>query len=216
MYRPSWLKCRLTNLSVYQSSLFIIKMVFQFQYTQQEIISLLERVRVRVRWPIIPFHYGKWYFALDIPPVKYHLASKTYSVIQTYGTISSPHLGFGIQIIPSRKIIEAPTRHDDIRMTSNKVCDDFQRRWGDVAIQNIQWKSDKLLSRVPTARWVNSVLSFDFRYENDIRPWMFEQRRVWRQRIFFAGLILWLITRRVITCFSSGLIPYYKSFSLWK
>ena len=55
-------------------------------------------------------------------------------------------------------------------MTSEKVCDDSQRRRGDAAIQNIQRKSTKLLSRVPTSRRANSVLSFGFRYENDIRP----------------------------------------------
>ena len=53
-------------------------------------------------------------------------------------------------------------------MTSNKVCDDSQRRRGDAAIQNIQRKSGKLLSRGPTARRENSVLSFGFRYENDV------------------------------------------------
>ena len=50
-----------------------------------------------------------------------------------------------------------------------KVCDDSQRRRGDAAIQNVQQKSGKLLSRVPTARRANSVLSFDFRYENGMR-----------------------------------------------
>ena len=54
-------------------------------------------------------------------------------------------------------------------MSSEKVCDDSQRRRGDAAIQNIQRKSGKLLSRVPTARRANSVLSFDYRYENRMR-----------------------------------------------
>ena len=54
-------------------------------------------------------------------------------------------------------------------MTSEKVCDDSQRRRGDAAIQNVQQKSGKLLSRVPTTRRANSVLSFDFRYENGMR-----------------------------------------------
>ena len=53
-------------------------------------------------------------------------------------------------------------------MTSNKVRDDSQRRRGDAEIQNDQQKSGKLLSRVPTYRRVTSVLSFVFRYENDI------------------------------------------------
>ena len=88
-----------------------------------------------------------------------------------------------------RKVWEAPTRRSDIRMTSNKVCDDSQRRRGDAVIQNDQWKSDKLLTLVITACWANSVLSFDFRYENDVRPWMFEQRRVWRISVFFTGVI---------------------------
>ena len=67
------------------------------------------------------FSLWKRCFGLDIPPVKYHLASETRVVLQTDGTISSPHLGFGIQIIPRRKVLKAHTRMDDIRITSEKV-----------------------------------------------------------------------------------------------
>ena len=95
-------------------------------------------------------------------PVKKHLASETRAVHRTDGAISSPHLGFGIQRKPRRKVWEAPTRMDNIRMTSNKVCDDSQRRRGDAAIQNDQQKSGKLLSRDPTARRTNSVFIICF------------------------------------------------------
>ena len=118
--------------------------------------------------PIIPFHNKNGVAAL-IHPVKNHIASETRAVLQTNGAISSPHLGFGIQIIPQKKSIRSP----------------YQVGWH----PNDQWKIDKLLSLVPTTRRVNSVLSFGFRYENGMRSWMFEQRRVWRQRIFFARFI---------------------------
>ena len=105
-----------------------------------------------------------------------------------------------------------------IRMTSNKVCDDSQRRRGDAAIQNDQQKSGKLLPLVITARRANSVLSFAFHYENDMRPWMFEQRRVWRIAIFSLDLFIIRHTSR----HAEGLhllffwsYPIYKSFSLW-
>ena len=100
-------------------------------------------------------------------------------------------------------------------MTSNKVCDDSQRRRGDAAIQNNQQKSIKLLTLVITARRANSVLSFGFRYENDVRSWMFEQRRVWRQRIFSLELSIIRYTPRhaeSFTHFSSGFIPYINHF----
>ena len=123
---------------------------------------------------------------------------------------------------------EAPTRMDNIRMTSNKVCDDSQRRRGDAAIQNDQQKSGKLLTLVITACWANSVLSFDFRYENDIWPWMFEPCR-WMAYSHFS-LDLFIIRRTPRHAESHHLLfvwsyPYInhfhygnniKQFSKWK
>lgn len=58
-------------------------------------------------------------------------------------------------------------------------------------------------------------LSFGFRYENDVRSWMFEQRRVWRQPFF-----RWTYpmthnapSHHLLFFWSYSL---YKSFSLWK
>ena len=97
-----------------------------------------------------------------IHPVRNHLDSKTRAVYRTNGAISSPHFGFGIQRKPRRKMWKAPTRMDNIRMTSNKVCDDSQRRRGEAAIQNDQQKSGKLLALVITARRANSVFIIRF------------------------------------------------------
>ena len=98
-------------------------------------------------------------------------------------------------------------------MTSNKVCDDSQRRRGDAAIQNDQQKSGKLLTLVITSRRANSVLSFGFRYENDVRSWMFEQRRVWRQRIFSLELF---IIRRTPRHAEGHHLLFFWSYPLYK
>ena len=123
-------------------------------------------------------------------------------------TISSPHLGFGIQIKPRGKVSEPSYQRNDIRMTSDKVG-------------NCYHESQQLDGRT-------RFLSFGFRYENDVRSWMFEQRRVWRQRIFSLELFIIRRTPRhavSFTHFSSSLIPYInhfhygnniKQFSKWK
>ena len=57
--------------------------------------------------PIIPFH-NKNGVSVLIHPVKIHLTVGTRAVLQTNGTISSPHLGFGIQINHQKKSIRSP------------------------------------------------------------------------------------------------------------
>ena len=124
----------------------------------------------------------------------------------TDGTIiSSPHLGFGIQIIHQKKSNRSP--------------------YHDGRHPNDQWKSDKPLTLLDGR---TRFLSFDFRYENDIWHWMFEQRRVWRIAIFSLDLFIIRRTPRQavsFTHFSSSLIPYInhfhygnniKQFSKWK
>ena len=63
-----------------------------------------------------------------------------------------------------KKNSKAHTRHDDIRMSSEKVINCYhESQQHDVRTR---------------------FLSFGFRYENGMRPLMFEQRRVWRIAIF--------------------------------
>ena len=158
------------NLSVYQSFLFIMEMVFQFQYHQQKIISLLERVPC---------------FRL---------------------------------MVPSHLLISVYVSQENLEEKFKSPCQ--VRRH-----PNDQRKSDKLLALVITARRANSVSIIWF----SLWKWcalmnVRAEARLASTR-FFAGFILWLITRRVITYFSSGLIPYInhfhygnniKQFSEWK
>ena len=102
------------------------------------------------------FSLWKWYFGLDIPSKK---SSRFRNACRAskwwYHLISSSQIRYPNKT--QKKSIKSPYqvgRHP-----------------------NDQWKSDKLLALVITARRANSVLSFGFRYENDVRPWMFEQHR---------------------------------------
>ena len=97
-----------------------------------------------------------------------HLTVGTRSVRQTNITISSPHLGFGIQIKPRGKVSEPSYQRNDIRMTSDKVG-------------NCYHESQQLDGRT-------RFLSFGFRYENDMRLWMFEHCRWMAATHFFTGL----------------------------
>ena len=117
-------------------------------------------------------------------------------MLQTDDTISSPHLGFGIQIIPRKKVLKAP--------------------YQDERHPNDQWKNDKLLTLLDGR---TRFLSFDFRYENDIWPWMFEQHRWMAYSHFFAGLIhhpTHASARRKSSLTFRLVLSLYKSFSLWK
>ena len=137
-------------------------------------------------WPIIPFH-NKNGISILIHPVRNHLASETRAVFQTNGThlISSSRIRYPKKT--QKKSVRSP--HQDERHP------------------NDQWKSDKLLTLLDGR---TRFLSFDFRYENDMRHWMFEQRRVWRIAIFSLDLFIIRRTPRhavSFTHFSSGLIP---------
>ena len=105
-------------------------------------------------------------------------------------------------------------------MTSNKVCDDSQRRRGDAEIQNDQQKSGKLLSRVQTAIRANSdfiswVSLWKWYATLNVRAVSMKDSNVFF-RWTYPSSDARLGTPKVITYFSSGLIPLYKSFSLWK
>ena len=116
-------------------------------------------------WPIIPFHYENS-VAVLIYPVRNHLAVGTRAVHQTgtHHLISSSRIRYPKKT--QKKSVRSP--HQDERHP------------------NDQWKSDKLLTLLDGR---TRFLSFEFRYENDIWPWMFEPCR-WRTVIhFFAGVI---------------------------
>lgn len=145
--------------------------------------------------PIIPFH-NKNGISVLIHPVRNHLAVGTRAVLQTDGAhfISSSRIRYPKKT--QKKSVRSP--HQNERHP------------------NDQWKSNKLLTLLDGR---TRFLSFDFHYENDMRPWMFEMRRVWRIAIFSLDLFIIRHTPRHaeghhILFFWS--YPIYKSFSLWK
>ena len=132
-----------------------------------------------------------------IHPARNHLTVGTRVVLQTDVAISSPHLGFSIQIKPEEKL-ESPYqvwRHP-----------------------NDQWKSNKLLTLVITTRRANSVfiicLSLWKWYALvNVRA---EARLAYSH--FFTGVIHHpphASARRELHPLFFWFYPIYKSFSLW-
>ena len=153
------------------------------------------RRRVRVRWTIIPFHYENS-VSVPIHPVKNRLASETRAVLRTDGTISSsPHLGFGIQRKPRRKVWEAPTKMSDIRMTSEKVINCWHSSTGELGFYHLTFVMKMIYDLECSSRvdeWRIAIFSLD----------LFIIRRTPRYAESHHLLFVWSY-------------PIYKSFSLW-
>ena len=114
------------------------------------------------------FLYRKWYFSLDRPPA--NKSSHCWNAFRAadwhHHLISSYQIRYTNKT--QKKGIRTPYQRNVIRMSSDKVGNCYR-------------ESQQLDERT-------RFLSFGFRYENDMRLWMFEHCRWMAATHFFTGL----------------------------